>query len=366
MPDEPTKDWRDYQYDSFMLRQKEMALKKGQTGSLAGELAVTQFPDKSIASSAIQPGPLVGDFIISSGSLSSRDYGRFGTGWSLNSDGTISGISADAGGSNTQVQYNSSGSLAGSTYFTWVENSVLPTRSVLTVGGSIKNYPTHDLQLETLNSSSGSAKNIYLIGGEGQGTGVGGQIQFQAGDGGSTNGRGGWMLFFAGSGQGAAGGSLEMYAGAGSGTGDAGGHILMEAGSTEGTITSGNLTAGDILLYGGDFRGDNNGTGVTSAGDVFIYGGAARKISGGTKGNYGGLIELGAGDSNWGNGGDFNIWSGKSTGGNGNGGDINITIGLGNGTGSNGNLNILNLPTSSSGLSAGDVWSNGGVLTIVS
>jgi hypothetical protein len=89
-------DWRNYNYDEFMLRQRELSKGKGDSAGLQESLAVTQFPDKTIPTSALQSGPMIGDFTISNGNISSRDYSRLGTGWSLNSDGTVSGISTGA------------------------------------------------------------------------------------------------------------------------------------------------------------------------------------------------------------------------------------------------------------------------------
>jgi len=285
MPDEPTKDWRDYQYDAFMLRQKEMALKKGQTSSLAGELAVTQFPDKSIASSAIQPGPLVGDFIISSGSLSSRDYSRFGTGWSLNSDGTISGITALAapGGSNMQVQYNDNGTLAGASGITWNKNP-----SVTGLHGGL-----------TVIAASSSASAVQSIGG---------RVRFDTGDGSPSGGdqsSGGHFTILTGdasanasqcsggdfylgcgdsSGNGtqSRGGRISLYAGEASGVGSfcSGGSVTIAAGDTSGANTSTSAIGGDILIYSGDAT---NASSVSRAGGVYIQTGSAAGTGDGGK-----------------------------------------------------------------------------------
>ena len=90
-------DWGTKGYDSFMIREKELNKALKGTGSALGMgLDTYQFPDSSIDASAIKPGSFLGDFRIANGSLSSRDYSRFGTGWALFSDGTMAGISTGA------------------------------------------------------------------------------------------------------------------------------------------------------------------------------------------------------------------------------------------------------------------------------
>lgn len=86
-------DWVSKGYDSFMIREKELNKQTEGTGSaLQQGLQVTQFPDSSIDASSIKAGSLIGDFKVADGSVSSRDYKRDGTGWSINSDGTTDGF----------------------------------------------------------------------------------------------------------------------------------------------------------------------------------------------------------------------------------------------------------------------------------
>jgi len=92
-PEQPNPSWKDYQYDSFMIREKELNKQTQGTGSaLQQGLQVTQFPDSSIDASSLKSGSLIGDFKVADGSISSRDYKKLGTGWSLNSDGTTHGL----------------------------------------------------------------------------------------------------------------------------------------------------------------------------------------------------------------------------------------------------------------------------------
>ena len=92
-PDPLPGDWVSHQYDSFMIREKELNKQTQGTGSaLQQGLQVTQFPDSSIDSSSIKAGSLIGDFKVADGSIASRDYKRDGTGWSINSDGTTDGF----------------------------------------------------------------------------------------------------------------------------------------------------------------------------------------------------------------------------------------------------------------------------------
>ena len=94
-PDPLPGDWTQRQYDSFMIREKELNKQTQGTGSaLQQGLQVTQFPDGSIDASSLKAGSLIGDFKVANGSIASRDYTKLGTGWSLNSDGTTDGLIA--------------------------------------------------------------------------------------------------------------------------------------------------------------------------------------------------------------------------------------------------------------------------------
>lgn len=85
--------WNQLDYDLFMLRLKQFNSYIQGTGSvLQSGFQVTQFPDASIDANAIKAGSLLGDFKVANGSIASRDYSKLGTGWRLNSDGTVDGI----------------------------------------------------------------------------------------------------------------------------------------------------------------------------------------------------------------------------------------------------------------------------------
>jgi len=93
IPLENPGDWKTKNYDSFMIREKELNQSTKGTGSaLQQGLQVTQFPDGSIDASSLKAGSLIGDFKVANGSIASRDYSKLGTGWSLDSDGTVHGI----------------------------------------------------------------------------------------------------------------------------------------------------------------------------------------------------------------------------------------------------------------------------------
>jgi len=96
-PDPLPGDWASHQYDSFMIREKELNKQTQGTGSaLQQGLQVTQFPDSSIDASSLKSGSLTGDFKVANGSIASRDYSKLGTGWSINSDGTTDGFGGGA------------------------------------------------------------------------------------------------------------------------------------------------------------------------------------------------------------------------------------------------------------------------------
>lgn len=115
-------DWKDKGYDEFMNREPNLSgMQDRRSGALSSDLAKTPYPDGTIPPSALQAGQMVGDFRITDGSIQSRDYKRAGTGWRLNSDGTVDGITATAtaGGNDTEIQFNNNGVLAGSPDMVW-------------------------------------------------------------------------------------------------------------------------------------------------------------------------------------------------------------------------------------------------------
>lgn len=108
------------------------------------------------------------------------------------------------GGSNTNVQYNNTGTFAGSNNFTWDESS-----TALTLGGTSSGRIHGGLH------SSGLALGLTLVGG----------------DSGEVNGVGGALRAFAGTATGiGAGGNFEFNAGDGGDVSGAGGDVLLQAG----------------------------------------------------------------------------------------------------------------------------------------
>ena len=356
MPNEPivpNPSWKDYEYDSFMIREKEMNKSTQGVGSaLQQGLQVTQFPDSSIDASSLKAGSLVGDFKIADGSISSRDYSKLGTGWKLNSDGTMSGITATAGpgGSNTQVQFNDSGVLSGNSGLTY--NKITKFLNLETIGSSDL-YGDIEVYAGTRSDANSSGGEIWIFGGNGGNNAFGGKLEFCSGSGGKD---GGDITFTAGHGGSAVGdygdsGDITFNTSIGEGINGSGGSIIFYPEYGVGTGDG-----GEFYMWLGD--GGNNGNG----GGFTVYCGHGHGHGDG------GNIILEAGDNhnytgmtNDGNGGDIDIWSGDASG-TGRGGNIYIELGTG---ATNGRLNIKTLPTSSVGLSTGDIWNNGGVLNIV-
>lgn len=128
------------------------------------------------------------------------------------------------------------------------------------------------------------------------------------------------------------GASLQISSGSGGNGLDAGGLSLLSG-------FGGNVggSGGNINIVAGDGTNNNPGGGLR-----FFSGNGDGSADGGEMG-----ITLGSGGSS------------------GNGGGMDIVLGIGNGGGHNGRLNIQNLPTSSAGLSSGDIWNSAGTLKIV-
>lgn len=139
-----------------------------------------------------------------------------------------------------------------------------------------------------------------------------------------------------------------LRGGVGDGTGQ-GGPAAMYGGNAGATGIGGaaRVAAG----YGGATSGPG--------GSAFLIGGAATSGSGGSV-----LIQSGY-TAGGGNAGSIQLQPAIGGGASGNGGSLIITLPAGAGTGHAGRLVITGLPTSSAGLSSGDVWLNSNVLTIV-
>jgi len=128
-----------------------------------------------------------------------------------------------------------------------------------------------------------------------------------------------------------------------------GGQLTLVAGDGG----TGNANGGTVEIASG------NGTGSGYGGYLFLDGGQGGATGGG------GNVILTSGNGGAADGGIFRITSGSSGSGDHNGGNIEVVLGTGTGTGHTGRLNISGLPTSSAGLSSGDIWNSSGTLKIV-
>lgn len=172
-----------------------------------------------------------------SGASSAVTYNTTTNAWGCN---TISG-GGSPGGSDTQVQYNSSGSFAGSAHFTW-DN----TNRVLVLGSSGN--------AATLQSFAGTtATQLNLAGGQASGAGnAGGAISIQGGINSGANGGGGGVTIQGGAGLGSnrAGGSVTLTPGNADSGGAFNGTIIMNNHMGQGSalkhqrVTTGSITAG--------------------------------------------------------------------------------------------------------------------------
>lgn len=258
----------------------------------------------------------------------------------------IGSLSTTAAGTNGEVQFNDNGTVAGDSGLVYDKNSAsliigvqnagsgTVTTNSASVGSGFQGAP---LILGTGNGDgSGQAGPIELTPGVAGTSGAGGDIDINASDGGSSSGDGGNINITSGDSKSAAG-TIDIIAGNGSGAGPAtGGNILIQSGNATG---SGANNAGPIQILAG-YAGT---------------GGAGAPV----------IIGAGWGGSSSGAGGRVDINGGGTFGGNSNGGNVNINLGVKSGSGHDGRFNIQTLPTSSAGLSTGDVWNNSGVLNIV-
>ena len=185
----------------------------------------------------------------------------------------INGSSAGVpGGSNTEVQFNSSGSFGADSDFTY-------------------NSSTNQLKIQRL---IGVASNALILDGyvATSVTGAGGGVTLTGAAGGATSGSGGSINLTGGDNNGGAvagqeGGDVNLQAGvgAGTGTGAGGGDINITAGEYTG--------AGGTSSQGGDIgitAGSSTGSGTGDGGSVTI-------IAGSTAGRDGGDVNIFAGDT---------------------------------------------------------------------
>ena len=104
-----------------------------------------------------------------------------------------------AGGVNTQVQYNDSGSLVGDANFTWDKTTstlnLIGNSGKATIRGVSETGVSTGLEfhVEDTISVGGKGGDVLFISGNGDGVGAGGDFQFMAGTGGNTGAPGGLL-----------------------------------------------------------------------------------------------------------------------------------------------------------------------------
>lgn len=138
----------------------------------------------------------------------------------------IGGGSGSPGGSDTQIQYNSSGSFAGSANLYWLNsnNQLFVNNEITFPSGGYIDTPT-----QATTDTAGA--DIFILPGAGNGTGAGGRLVVTAGDGGTT-GHGGSMIFSAGNSQVGSdgnGGSVSFVTGLKHGSGTQGYFVFVDA-----------------------------------------------------------------------------------------------------------------------------------------
>ncbi len=190
---------------------------------------------------------------VSNGTLTDNGDGSF----TLTTGG---GGGGTPGGSNTQVQFNDSGSFGGDTFFTWNKTTNIlylgiegdtgklfgpDAVSTDVVGGALTSQTG-------AGNGTGSGGTYSVYGGVGGASGNGGRLQFVGGDGGASGGNGANVDFQGGSSPAANGGSLSFAAG--NGLTGSGGSIAFNLGNgvTKGTFSIANYAGTPGLL---DFDG---------------------------------------------------------------------------------------------------------------
>lgn len=159
--------------------------------------------------------------------------------------------SGSPGGSDTQVQFNDGGAFGGDADFTWNK-----TTNILNVG-SISNNGIISTPNQTTTDVNG--RNLTIQTGNGNGTGEGGIITIEAGDGGATAAAGGDISITAGDGTtlggGGNGGDMDISAGAAGSASNVSGNMKIHGGTS--AVTDG--VGGNITLRMG---GGGGGTGI--------------------------------------------------------------------------------------------------------
>lgn len=197
------------------------------SGTYAGALTIGSSPVTSIGTITITPNVFttsVAGIVPASGGGTTNFLRADGT-WAASSIGT-------AAGSNTQIQYNNSGSLGASADFTWDNSSKTFTLgNTGFVGGPITYLKTQagvslDVFLGDAYSGNAAALNLTAGGSQGTNTNAAGNVTIAGGYAGTV-----------GTGAGAAGGSVIIVGGQTTSSGFSSGSVVLQpgAGSTGGT-----------------------------------------------------------------------------------------------------------------------------------
>ncbi len=220
----------------------------------------------------------------------------------------------NAGGSDTQVQFNDGGTaFGGDAGLTWAK-----TTNILTVG-EVGTAGT----IQGSDGSSSAGVNLTVRAGLGNGSGVrpGGNISVQGGRGSAT-------------GTGQSGGQADLQGGQGGSSGGPGGPARVLGGATTGTSVAGGsvqITAGDSNAVDGAACTINAGNGNGGSAN-----GGTVTVSGGNGAVNGGDVALVGGAPSAGTGGNVTLTAKNGVGTNKNGGSVTITAGNKTGGGTDG------------------------------
>ena len=218
-----------------------------------------------------------------------------GTGLSMSGATLSSTASGSPAGSDTQIQYNNSGSFGASAKFAWNDS----TRTLTLNDGSGSTGST--IKIPDQGTSNTVGQPLTVTGALGNGSGNGGSITVTGGQGGASNGAGGSISITSGAGQSAgSGGNLSLAAGAsnsnsggsititaGASTSSSGGAMTISGGASGTSTASGGLTlkagsgglVGTVAIQGGACTGTgNNGGSITLQGGTPGSGGTSGQV----------------------------------------------------------------------------------------
>lgn len=177
-------------------------------------------------------------------------------------DFELATVSGSPAGSNTQIQFNNSGSFGASSGLTWDDatdtlglgvDATIQSAGVLTLNaGGDGNYV--EIYGKNATSTNNSGGDVYIATGTGDGSGSGGLFSLSGGNGGATGN----------------GGNSQIVAGSGGLTSGNGGSLNLKAGFAQ----AGNGNGGSIQMY----TGDKDGSGT--AGEFRFYEGVASSVYG--------------------------------------------------------------------------------------